>query len=231
MSETTIPRASRPRPQELWEQVLDELRVQIIVGELTPGSRLVETELAHEFGVSRGPVRTALLNLERSGLVTSSARRGAEVASYSSTDIRELYAVRAALEVLAAREAAERCTSVVADQLEAQLDVFEAFRAEGAAFDAAEADLAFHEGICVCSGNRLLLVTWANLADQLAMVMTRAHRDQHLGAGRGGDHRAILAALRANDADAAETATRRHLDGISSAYQELSAATAAPLMS
>jgi DNA-binding GntR family transcriptional regulator len=214
-----VKRPQIARPQEVWEQVLDELRLQIILGELAPGARLVETELAHRFGVSRGPVRTALLNLERSGLVSSSARRGVEVARYSSVDIRELYAVRAALEALAAKEAAGRCSPATVERLNEQLDALDGFVAEGAAFEAAEADLAFHEEICVNSGNRLLLVTWANLADQLAVIMARAHRDRTSGATPGGDHRDVVAALAANDAAAAEHAMRLHLDGASRAYQ------------
>ena len=231
MTNGGIKRSQVARPQEVWEQVLDELRLQIILGELTPGSRLVETELAHQFGVSRGPVRTALLNLERSGLVTSSARRGVEVASYSSVDIRELYTVRTALEALAAREAAARCSPALVGRLNEQLDALDGFLAEGAAFEAAEADLAFHEEICASSGNRLLLVTWANLADQLAGIRARAQRDRTAAAGSGGDHRDIVAALSANDGDAAAQAMRLHLDGASIAYQALSSATSSPLAS
>lgn len=223
--------SSVPRSPEVWEQVLDELRLQIILGELAPGAKLIETELAHQFGTSRGPVRTALLNLERSGLVVSSARRGVEVARYTSIDIAELYTVRIALETLAAREAATRCSAATIERLDHHLDLLEAVHAEHAPFEAAEHDLAFHEEILVSSGNRLLLEVWANLADRLAVVMTRVHHDGVLAAEPGGSHRDIVAALAANDRAAAEKATRSHLAGALRAAQLLSAAMATSLAS
>ena len=75
--------------RELWELVCAEIRNLIISGEFAPGERLVEAALADRFAVSRGPVRRALMELERMGLVTSSARRGVHVATFSRADIDE----------------------------------------------------------------------------------------------------------------------------------------------
>ncbi|MFT3854617.1 MAG: GntR family transcriptional regulator [Ilumatobacteraceae bacterium] len=199
------------RPKEVWEQVLDELRTRIVLGELPPGERLVETELARQFGVSRGPVRTALLTMEQSGLVTSSTRRGVEVASFSLDDIDELFAVRTALEALAAQQAAGRCTPDVIARLEQHLDELEMYRAEGRPFEAVEADLAFHRDICEISGNGRLATAWGNLADQLEVVMASVHRIDPAVAANDGEHREIVAALAAKDPDASEAALRRHL--------------------
>lgn len=209
------------RRREVWEQVLDELRLQIILGELAPGARLVETELAHRFGVSRGPVRTALLSLEQSGLVRSSARRGAHVAHYTAGHIADLFAVRTALEVLAVREAAERGSASLVERLQAHLESIRELRAAGMLVEAVEADLAFHEEICASTGNRVLLLAWMNLADQLAVVMARKDG----GCGRapvaGGSHEDVIEALAARDPDRAESALRLHLGTASEAYQAL----------
>lgn len=211
------------QPQPVWEQVLDEIRRQIVLGELAPGERLVETTLAHRFGISRGPIRTALLTLEQSGLVRSSDRRGVEVTDFSTTDIAELYAVRGALEVLAVRVVAERPPPELVERLQGHIDRQTAFRGQGLAVESAEADLAFHEEICASCGNHLLLVTWTNLADSLAVIMTRMHRGDRTSAA-GAGHSDILAAIDAADPDAAEHALRRHLYNASSGYQAARAA-------
>ena len=117
------------------------------------------------------------------------------------------------------------------ERLEKHLVALDDALVERAAFDAAEADLAFHEEILIGSGNHLLLETWANLADRLAVVMTRVHHDRSLGAMPGGAHRDVVAALAANDGAGAETSMQLHLSGASAAYQMLSAAAATALAS
>src|SRR3954453_2222223 len=94
----------------LRDQVLGALRNAIINGEYTPGERLTEDRLAEDFGVSRNPVREALRVAEAEGFVVILPRRGAVVASPSSTAIEDIFAVRQRLEPLAARLAAERAT-------------------------------------------------------------------------------------------------------------------------
>lgn len=212
--------SEHPEPtRPVWEQVLDEIRRLIVLGELAPGERLVETSLAHHFGVSRGPVRTAILTLEKSGLVRASERRGVEVADFTSADVAELFAVRTALEAFAVRLAAERSTPRLVARLQSHLDALRGYRERGLALEAAEADLAFHEEICASCGIHLLLVTWTNLADATALVMTRMHRSGHAAPDELG-HQAILEAIASGDPDEAERALRRHLDTGSSRYQE-----------
>ncbi len=212
------PQISSPS-EAVWQQVLDEIRRQIIVGELEPGARLVETMLAHTFGVSRGPVRTALMALEQTGLVRSSDRRGVEVADFSSDDIAELFAVRIALEVVAVRTLAERHSPATLDRLHAHLVSKRKSRSRAAAVEAVEADLAFHEEICASCGNHVLLVTWSSIADCLAVIMTRMYRhgESSLTDEKYSD---ILAALTAQDADAAEHALRSHLTTELNSYQD-----------
>ena len=93
----------RPDPAvtvPLWESIAEFLRAAILSGELEPGSKLIETELAERFGTSRGPIREAIRELAREGLVTELPRRGTLVSTLTAHDLSEVYAVRQALEVV-----------------------------------------------------------------------------------------------------------------------------------
>ena len=89
------------------EQIAAAIGDRIIAGDLAPGSRIVEQELAAEFAVSRGPIRDALRILEREGLATILARRGTVVTELTTDEVREIFEVRAALIETAARKMAE----------------------------------------------------------------------------------------------------------------------------
>ena len=95
----------------LRDQVRDELRRRIADGRLQPGSKMVERELAEEFGVSRVPVREALRTLETEGFVQVVPRKGVVVRHLSRRDVEELFDVREALEFLATRLATEKATN------------------------------------------------------------------------------------------------------------------------
>src|SRR5512141_82731 len=97
--------------KQLWESVADQLRDEILDGRLPAGTRLVETELAERFGVSRGPVRDALAELSRSGLAVDLPRRGTFVSSLTERDLAEVYDIRRAIEEAAVRLPIERATA------------------------------------------------------------------------------------------------------------------------
>src|SRR5438105_268871 len=96
--------------QQVWETVRERIRTAILAGELPAGTKLVEADLARSFGVSRGPIREALRELSREGLVVDLPRRGTFVCTLSQTDFLEVYAVREALELGAAHEATKSAT-------------------------------------------------------------------------------------------------------------------------
>ncbi|MEA2321762.1 MAG: hypothetical protein QOD81_1612, partial [Solirubrobacteraceae bacterium] len=87
-----------PIGRALWRELLEELEKRIVDGTLAPGQRLVEQDVAAEFGVSRGPVREAFAELARTGLLEINARRGAGVRVFTDRDIGELYQLRECLE-------------------------------------------------------------------------------------------------------------------------------------
>jgi DNA-binding GntR family transcriptional regulator len=162
--------------RELWEVVAREIRSLIIAGEFAPGERLVEAALAARFAVSRGPVRTALMELERLGLVKSVPRRGMQVAVFTRADIDELFDVTMALERMAAREAVEAASAEQVQRLHKLLDALDEAQHSGDPSDAVEADLELHRQLMKACGNRRLLQLWTQISEEIRFVIAVTQR-------------------------------------------------------
>jgi DNA-binding GntR family transcriptional regulator len=194
----------------LRSQVRDLLIERIVEGYYKPGARLVETKIARELGVSQAPVREALRDLESVGVVETTAFRGARVRNPSREELLEAYPVRAALESLAAFEAAPRITEDQLDKLEGLILEMEQAGAEGNAHKQAIANAQFHGLIVEAAQNSTLLRLWAFLEPWARTYLTAARAGVDLNelAVR---HRKILGPLRARDSHAASDAMRDHL--------------------
>jgi DNA-binding GntR family transcriptional regulator len=136
--------------------VLPVLREAIVAGELLPGVRLSEVEIARALGVSRTPVREALGELEREGLVRVFPRLGAFVRTITERDVEEIYAVREALDVLGAKLLAERITPVGIAQLQEAVETMRAAIGRGDGSGYVEALDAFYALVVRLSGNETL---------------------------------------------------------------------------
>lgn len=181
---------------DLWEVVADRIRNQIIGGELPPGSRLVETELATRFGTSRGPIREALRELEREGIIISAPRRGTVVGSMTKQDLEEVYSVREALELLALKEASRKADDATLEAIKVHLDAIDKAIAAGDTAEVVRADLEFHRAICKAAGNGRLLAAWEQLASPIALLIRLAmSMNIALVRGEGGHHQQVLQAL------------------------------------
>ena len=101
---------ARPTRQAVADGIADRLREDIILGRYAPGAFLREADLAQAHDVSRGPIREALKQLEREGIVVSHRNKGFAVAALTSTDIEDIYELRLALEMLAVQRACQRRT-------------------------------------------------------------------------------------------------------------------------
>lgn len=191
----------------LREQVKEMLLERIISGEFQPGQRLVETHIAQEFGVSQAPVREALRDLELLRFVDSAPFRGSWVRQISPEEIVQIYPVRAALEEVAARAAAERLNGNVA-ALEREM---EGMLAATDLHEQVAHDVRFHELIIEASGNVPLMAAWRSLqvAAVTAITALATGMDREEVALR---HEPIITALRRRDADAAGLAIRTHLE-------------------
>ncbi len=133
------------------------IREAIIDGRLAPGQRLKEEELARELGMSRTPVREALLLLQSEGLVESIPRRGATVRSYAADDLDDMYQLRAVLEGYAARRAATRISRDDIARLEESCARFDRLRAEDGLRDLVKENLLFHNVILDAAGSDRLV--------------------------------------------------------------------------
>jgi len=196
--------------EEIREQLIDD----ILSGRLAPGSRIVETRIAQKFGVSQAPVREALRDLELFGFVSCSPFRSTYVRQISTDDLLESYPVRAALESLAAREAATRIDDETLVRLAELIDQMRSAAAAGDHRGHVDADFAFHQAIIKAAGNRMLEHVWQSmrLATTTLVTHSMAQMTHRSLAEIGERHVAVLDALRAHDPGRAESAMRAHIE-------------------
>ncbi len=194
----------------LREQIREILLERILNGELQPGDRLVELQIAQELGTSQAPVREALRELQSLGFVEHEPYRGTRVRRITEKELAEIYPVRAALEELAAQEAAVRLGGR-AGELERE---FEAMReaADGDNLqDLAAHDATFHRLIVEAAGNRVLLDTWRTLRVEARVVVTALKTDIDLHE-LAELHRPLLEALKDGVPEKAGGALRQHFE-------------------
>ena len=199
---------------DLGTAVTASLRSAIVSGELPTGDRLVETDLAEQFGVSRGPIRDALAELERTGLVELRARKGSFVRSLTAVDVEEVYSLRTALESLAIRRAVENGADC--SILDERLVSLESAHASGNGVAIAEADMALHRAVVQAGAHSRLLDAWERLADQTLLMMTNLTSLDSDIQGPSGSHADIVDAMKAGDGDSAVAALTDHLASASS---------------
>lgn len=199
--------------RDIGEIVAARLRSEIISGQLRPGLRLLEIELAGRFNVSRGPVRDALTALTREGLVVSLPRRGSIVSSMSVQDIAEVYEARQILELGALHCASQRASDEELEALTTHLLDLDAAIADQDSRKIIDADLGFHRGICVAAHNPRLLTLWESLASQSAVLIGLTNAlDRSLIRGVEGHHQMVLDALLARDPETAGAILADHFE-------------------
>jgi DNA-binding GntR family transcriptional regulator len=196
----------------LREQIKDVILQRIVEGSLEPGSRIVETRIAQELGVSQGPVREALRDLEQLGCVVHEPNRGCSVRDFSLEELLEAFPVRAALEALAARLAAERITKAELAELEQLLERMTKAARRGDAHDQSQANASFHATIVRAARNPTLERQWQMLEpySRTYLTVSRPGIDLVFLSDR---HIPILNALRSRDPAAAAQAMQEHLMG------------------
>jgi len=192
------------------ERVKDVILQRIVSGEYPPGSRLVETRIAQELGVSQAPVREALRDLEQLGCIVHEPFRGCSVRAFSADELLEAFPVRAALEALAARLAAERISEQELLRLAELLETMREAARRGDAHGQSQANASFHATIVRAARNVTLERQWALLEpfSRTFLTVSQSRLDLLALSER---HIPILDALRARDPDAAADAMHRHL--------------------
>lgn len=202
--------------QPIRVRIRNALLERIVAGHYRAGERLVELQVAREFGASQAPVREALRDLENAGLVTIRPRRGSFVNDYHERTQHEIYAVRGALEEAALRFAFPRREAFVASLEEHLAGMREAAR-DGDIEALIHHSVWFHRVILRAAGNDLLLKMWESLHVELHSRKTLLQPNIDFSAVAE-SHRPILAAIEAGDEERAARLSREH-----QAYFELRA--------
>lgn len=196
------------------EHVLRQIQSAIVKGEIAPGSKISEPELARVYGISRGPLREALHRLEGQKLLVRVPHVGARVVALSRVELNELYQIRESLEGLACRLAAERMSAADVQALRDVLrahECDEAFQA-GRGYYQQEGDFDFHYRIVQGSGNSMLI---RMLCDELYQL-ARMYRIQYSATPNRpvqafAEHHRILDAIAEGDGELAELLMHRHI--------------------
>jgi DNA-binding GntR family transcriptional regulator len=199
------------------------LHAAIVAGELSPGERLIEEELAERLGLSRGAVREAILRLGHEGLVVRERNRGARVRRFTVDEAIEILEARAALESLAAGYAALRRTDDEAHELESLVDEMERLQAAGELLAMSERNAVMHRRILEISAHAVARDICARLHSQMVRFQFRTV----LAPGRStkslAEHRRIVTAIAAGDRHAAEQAMGEHLTSVGATLVEAAA--------
>lgn len=199
----------------LSQAVFSRLSRAIIAGEFEPGARISEPALSAMLGVSRAPIREALIELELRGLVEFDPTGHTRIPLLTPRDIEEIHAVRLMIDPVAAGLAAERAKPQAFAALEANIN---ATKSAKTLSDVSRLDAEFHDRIIRATGNRRLVLCWNVLRDQFGLWLTQMQLRHEAATHRTRQetvesHRRLLDVIRAGDAKKASEEARRHVAG------------------
>ena len=204
----------------LKEAVYQRLKESIVRGEISPGSKLVETQISQKLGVSRTPLREAISRLGQEGLLEVIPRHGTFVRKQSVNEILESLEIREALEGLAARLAARHATPEIVQKMKSCFSDFSPKNVEKSIKEYAQQNVRFHHLVIQASQNRRLIGLIRNLFDQMDMV--RLHTIVLPGRARNSlaEHREIIRLIEKKKGDLAEKLLRFHIRGLRKAVKD-----------
>ena len=209
--------ASPPQRKVFREEIRSAIRDAIFEGELRPGDKIIETFWARELGVSQGPVREAIRDLEAQGLVETVPFKGSRVRTLTEKDIRDNYSVRICLESKSIRDAigqlSDEALGALTDQLQAILEEMDDCARQGDLRNFTERDADFHRAVIVATGNQVLLRLWeqCNMRNWFSVsALTDAESLKQLQQG----HQRLLEEIANRDIKAAAATIEEHLTGL-----------------
>lgn len=205
----------------LRDVVFHTLRAAILKGDLKPGERLMELQLAAKLGVSRTPIREAIRMLEQEGLAITIPRKGAEVAKMTEKDMEDVLQIRTALEELAIRLSCQKITPAELTELQAAMDQFEEMTKTGDIAEIARADVNFHDVLYKASDNPKLLGLLNNLREQMYRYRVEYLKNSSIYPQLIEEHHHMYEALREKDVEKAAAYTRKHLQNQTEAVKKI----------
>lgn len=205
----------------LRDVVFMSLREAILKGDLKPGERLLELQLADKLGVSRTPIREAIRMLEQEGLAVTIPRRGAEVAKMTLKDMEDVLEIREALDELAVKIACVKISEEQFDMLIEKKLAFEASTQTREVKKIAEADVSFHDVIYEATGNPKLVSMLNHLREQVYRYRVEYIKNEKNHPVLIAEHEAIVEAIRERDVEKAALAMQVHVKNQAVAVKEV----------
>ena len=203
------------RSKSLYDQTYQALRTSILSGELAPGDRLVETQIAEQLQVSRTPIREAMRQLQQEELLTADSNGGLRVTTISTTDAVQLYDCRMALEQMAVVGACEKANALQLKKLKqyvvAASSLVKSKSSDLKSFQMLELDYQFHHLIAESSGNKWLVSLLDQVFDKMALLRTQTTRHNPDVLEIRNEHHQIYEAIAQRNVAAATQAVQNHL--------------------
>ena len=197
----------------LRDVVFNTLRQAILRGELKPGERLMEVQLANKLGVSRTPIREAIRKLELEGLVLMIPRKGAEVADITEKSLMDVLEVRKALEELAVQLCCDKITGKEIEELHRAADDFRRIlKTSDDVTEIAEADVRFHDIIYLATGNQKLIQILNNLREQMYRYRVECIKRKESHPILIAEHEEIIRRIENKEKKEAADIVCRHID-------------------
>lgn len=196
----------------LRDVVFNTLRQAILRGELKPGERLMEIQLANKLGVSRTPIREAIRKLELEGLVLMIPRKGAEVADITEKSLLDVLEVRRALEELSAQLACDRITEEEILELKVAAEEFKKVLKSSDVTEIAEADVRFHDVIYLATKNQKLISLLNNLREQMYRYRVEYLKKEEVYEQLIREHEEIIEHISRREKDEATRIVCQHID-------------------
>lgn len=190
--------------------VQNEIERMILDGQLLPGAKLTESTLADQLGVSRGPVREAFRLLEEAGLVRTEKNRGVFVRDVPIEEALEIFEVRAVMDLYVGRKVAQTANTTQVRELRQLVEAMDQAVKGGNAQDYHSFNLRFHDRLLELAGNAKLLSTYRKLVNELSLFRRQNLTEESM-AVYSREHRAIVKAIAAGDAEAAGQAMHDHV--------------------
>lgn len=190
--------------------VQNELERMIVAGELSPGAKLTEITIATRLGVSRGPVREAFRMLEEAGLVRTEKNRGVFVRDIALNEALEIFELRAVMEMYIGRKLAETATAAQARALRQLVDAMDQATKAGDAPEFHRFNLEFHDSLLQLAGNAKFAANYRRLIKELSLIRRKNLTVESMAVYTR-EHRQIVKAIAAHDAEAAGQAMFDHV--------------------
>ncbi|MBS0425867.1 MAG: phosphonate utilization associated transcriptional regulator [Proteobacteria bacterium] len=190
--------------------VQTEIERMILEGDLPSGAKLTESTLADQLGVSRGPVREAFRMLEEAGLVRTEKNRGVFVRDVPIEEALEIFEVRAVMDLYVGRKVAQSASAAQVRELRQLVDAMDQAVKAGSARDYHRFNLSFHDRLLELAGNAKLLATYRKLVNELSLFRRQNLTGESM-AVYSREHRQIVKAIAAGDAEAAGQAMFQHV--------------------